>query len=231
MTATTNEVAFNTVFAEALRSKNPRWKNYIGAEQGNILIGASGKRPDIVVAPPGTAPVLVETEFLPAGTVEQDASARIGMTLKHSGKTIENVIAIRIPESLKTVVQAELRSAIEEAEFDTVLVRATSDGTIRWPESGWLNQRVDDIATSIETVAISEQLIADGMNAFRDGVESCAQLLKDAEERGFADTADAIAEILHQEPSGQTTRMGMAILANAFNFHNAIVVSRPANTL
>ena len=225
MTATTNEVAFNTVFAEALRSKNPRWKNQVSAEQSNMLAGAKGQRPDIVVDMPGMVPVVLETEFEPAGTVEQDAQARIGERLSSSEKMIENVIALRIPNNLRTTVQGDLRSTIEEVEYECALISASSNGTARWPEAGWLNHRLDDIVRSIETVALSEQLIERGMDEFRAGVESCTHLLEEAAAQGFADPINILAETLHQEPGRQTTRMGMAILANAFNFHNAIAGS------
>ena len=225
MTATTNEVVLNTVLAEALRSKNPRWKNQVSAEQSNVLAGAKSQRPDIVIEIPTMAPVVIETEFAPAGTVEQDAQARIGERLKFSEKKIENVIALKIPSQLKTVMQGELRSAIEEAQFESALIRASSNGIARWPETGWLNHRLNDIVRSIETVALSEQLIEQGMNEFRAGVESCTHLLEEAAAQGFADPINLLAETLHQEPCRQTTRMGMAILGNAFNFHNAITGS------
>ena len=225
MPATTNEVALNIVLADALRSKNPRWKNYIGAEQGNTIFGAAGKRPDIVINPPGMSPVIIETEFSPAVTVEHDAASRIGTTLKDTGTRIENVIALRIPEVLRTTVQAELRSVIEVVEFDSFLVRADPVGTVRWPKSGWLKHQISDVARSIEMVALSERVIAEGMDGFREGVEACTQKLQESAAEGFADPIKKIADVLHQEPGNQTTRMGMAILANAFNFHNAIAGS------
>ena len=190
-----------------------------------MLAGAKGQRPDIVVDMPGMVPVVLETEFAPAGTVEQDAQARIGERLSSSGKKIENVIALRIPSTLKTTVQGNLRSTIEKVEYECALIRASSNGTARWPEAGWLKHHLDDIVRSIETVALSERLIEQGMNEFRAGVESCTHLLEEAAAQGFADPINILAETLHQEPGRQTTRMGMAILANAFNFHNAIAGS------
>ena len=72
----TTETAFNVDLATALRGKHPRWRegDRIGAEQTSVFQGHPGLRPDIVIRHPGGAPVIVETEFEPAPTVEADAT-------------------------------------------------------------------------------------------------------------------------------------------------------------
>lgn len=62
----------NYVLARALRRRNPEWTDRtVHAERTNVIqLGAlgsgTGKRPDIVVAPPRYQAVIVETEFAPA---------------------------------------------------------------------------------------------------------------------------------------------------------------------
>ncbi|MDE0309107.1 MAG: hypothetical protein OXI60_04660 [Acidiferrobacterales bacterium] len=46
-------------------------------------------------------PVVVETEFSPARSVEQDATARLGLQLQSTGDRIEGVLSVILPQSLK----------------------------------------------------------------------------------------------------------------------------------
>ena len=57
--------------------------------------------------------MIVETEFAPARTVEQDSIARLGTSLRRSGTDIEGALSVVLPENLRT---AELER-IENAEF------------------------------------------------------------------------------------------------------------------
>ena len=92
--ASTTEPAFNVILGEALRQKHPLWTQHLGAEQTRVMDRAPGKQPDIVIAVPNRTPVIVETEFFPAVTVEQDARARLNETLMSTGRTIEQVVLI-----------------------------------------------------------------------------------------------------------------------------------------
>ena len=49
----TGEQVVNALLARALRARNPRWREHIAAERTGILRGQPGKRPDIVISPPG----------------------------------------------------------------------------------------------------------------------------------------------------------------------------------
>ena len=77
----------NGALARALRRRNPDWNDRtVHAERTNVIQQAVpgtgvGKRPDILIAPPRRQPVILETEFAPAHTVDQDATARLGTSL------------------------------------------------------------------------------------------------------------------------------------------------------
>lgn len=75
--ASTTENIFNFTLGEALRGKHPLWSEYIGVEQTQVIQGSPGKQIDILVSPPGSSPVVIETEFMPADTVEADAVSRL----------------------------------------------------------------------------------------------------------------------------------------------------------
>ena len=72
----------NGALARALSRRNPDWNDRtVHAERTHVIHQAlpgtdTGKRPDILVAPPRRQPVIVETEFAPARTVEQDATGQ-----------------------------------------------------------------------------------------------------------------------------------------------------------
>ena len=73
-TSRTSEIAFNVRLLDVLRTKHPRWRDHPGVEQQGVL-RETALRPDIVIRPPGGIPVVLETEFMPARSVEADAQA------------------------------------------------------------------------------------------------------------------------------------------------------------
>ena len=88
--ARTKEVAFNALLAEELIARHPRWtKSLVTAEATDVLLGAPPKSPYIVVGYPGESSVIVETEFEPASTVEDDARNRLGATIKSTNDRVE----------------------------------------------------------------------------------------------------------------------------------------------
>jgi len=68
----TSEVALNSHLAEVLRGKHPLWRSGLRVEQTGVFPARPRLRPDILVQPPNAQPVVVETEYAPAATVEAD---------------------------------------------------------------------------------------------------------------------------------------------------------------
>ena len=190
-----------------------------------MLAEAAGLRPDIIVRHPGGLPVAVETEYTPANTVEKDACERLGKTLQKDGQDIEQSIALRIPKTLSTAKQNELESLIEEARLEFCLFSGDPENPSRWPETGWIEGGIDDLADCIEYASLSENSIARGMSILEDSVAQTAEILAE----DCADTPallEKIADTLHQQGGVQTWRMAMAIIANALTFHISIVGTR-----
>ena len=227
----TAEAVFNAEFANALRGKHPRWRERVGAEQTGVLRDASARRPDVVIRHPGGLIVIVETEFAPAKDVEDDARGRLGEIAAETGEAVEQAIAVRVPDALRGGDQARLPERIAAASFDfCAFLEGTTGGPTRWPASGWLHGGLDDLAGFIERTALSERRIAQGMLILEVGVrEAAGRLREDLWNRPYA--LPKVAAALHQEPSEQTVRMAMAILANALTFHTAIAAVRDIPTL
>ena len=193
----------------------------MSAEQTGVLRDVPAQRPDVVIRHPGGLTVILETEFAPARTVEDDARGRLGEVAAETGEAVEQAIAVRVPAALRGSDQSRLPERIATTSFDFCAFLEGADAPIRWPASGWLSGGVDDLASFIERTALSERRIAEGMLILEVGVrEAAGRLREDLWNRPFA--LPKVAAALHQQPSEQTVRMAMAILANALTFHTAI---------
>lgn len=208
----------NGELARVLRGRNPDWNaDTLYAERTNVIQEATGKQPDVVVAAPRRQPVILETEFAPAPTVDKDAIARLGKHLQSTGEEIEGVLSVILPESLKT---ADLET-IDGATFRyaTHYLNAKGENT-RWPGGReWLEGGVDDLADAVEYLSLSERQLARGTEALERVVRNTAALLG---EHAGKDALTRISSELHQESGEQTRRMAAAIFVSAFVFHAAI---------
>ena len=219
------ETQANGELARVLRRRNPDWNaKTVHAEQTQVIYQSTpgsgtgaGMRPDILIDSPYRQPVIVETEFDPAPSVEKDATARLGTTLKSGGAGIEGVLAVILPKSLRT---GDLE-AIENAPLRYATYSLDSGGIgTRWPTGQeWLEGGVDDLADAIEYLSISERQLAQGTEVLERVVSQAAHRLA---ERAGDRALGGIAETLHQEPGKQTERMAAAICVSAFVFHAAI---------
>ena len=210
-----DEPTFNLALAEVLRTKNPRWQDIgelLGAEQLDVLL--EGGKPDIFVDHPEGAPVVIETEYMPARTVELEAQSRLNKTTKGTGKTIEQAIALRAPESLREVPQSKLIAAVQTTVFEYCLYSVSTslhEGD-RWPTSGWLRGNANDLAQLIETASVSERAVATSLKTLEHGIRAASGRLQQATSNR-PQVRQKIADYLHQEEGEQTLRMAMAIVA------------------
>lgn len=217
----TSEPAFNVALGNVLGTKHPHWHDCMGIEQTGVLQEGAGLKPDILIRHPGGLPVVVETEYSPAHRVEDDARARLGKTLESGGRRIEQAIALRIPDSLSAGNQGNLEQSIRGALLEFCVFSGDHKNPARWPQQGWIEGGIDDLAACIELAALSEDRIAEGLGILERKISQAANLLRDycADRPG---TLERIASQLHQQDGIQTTRMAMAIIANALIFQTAI---------
>ena len=180
-------------------------------------------RPDILVTEPHTAPVVIETEVLPAANVEAEAIARLDEKLRGSGRPILSAIAIRLPARFRDAQGYSLKKAVDSAndlEF-AFFTGKSSDNFVRHPESGWLKGGIHELSLLVQSATLPPLLIDQAASILEVGISEAAGLLDEiAETRPGA--IERIAEALHQEDSPQTRRMAAAVMANAFMFHEAL---------
>ena len=216
-----SEPAFNVALGGIIRRKHPRWHDCIGIEQTGVLKEGAGLKPDIVIRHPGGLPVVVETEYSPSPTVEDDARARLGKTLQGGGRPIEQSIALRIPNSLAAGNQQDLEESIIAALLEFCVFSGDPKHPARWPQHGWIQGGIDDLAACIELAALSEDRIAKGLEILELKISQAAYLLREYCAK-IPEPLERIANTLHQQEGIQTTRMAMAIIANALIFQTAI---------
>ena len=215
-----SEAVVNAALGEALRGKHPLWREALGVEQSGVFMENLSLRPDIVVRQPEAQAVVVETEFAPAATVEQDAAGRLGLR-PVTGDLLEQAIAVRLPESLRRG-QADLARRVVEAEFDYCVLSGDPQVPDRWPAEGWLAGGLDDLARCVEQATTSGRLIEQGMTILEWGVRTATDSLERGAKAGAIQPPLRLAKVLNQQPGTQTTRMAMAIIANALLFQDTI---------
>ena len=83
----TTEHTINDAIAEVLANTRSLWRKQGVVKDENIdVLKGSGKRPDILSSEPKVSPVIVETEILPAVSVEYDDEQRLGDRLSSRWK-------------------------------------------------------------------------------------------------------------------------------------------------
>jgi hypothetical protein len=97
----TTEHTINDALAEQLRNTKSAWRQPETVRSENTgMLRDSNERPDILVLEANVSPVAIETELVPATSVESDACARLGKHVQTTGRTILSTLAVRLPSNL-----------------------------------------------------------------------------------------------------------------------------------
>ena len=112
----TTEHTINDALAAVLRDTRRAWSasGVVSSENTGMLKGSS-KRPDILVLEANVSPVVIETEVLPAVTVEAEAISRLGEQVRTTGRTILSSVAVRLPLRLRTKAGTALKTELATA--------------------------------------------------------------------------------------------------------------------
>ena len=135
----------NNALGSLLQDMLPR--SQVRSENTQAISGHPGLRPDIIVAAPGRSPVVVEAEYMPARTVEPEARSRLGLEVATNGRIIEAAIALRYPDSVSEA--HNLPAALSSARLDYCVFTEGATAVHRFPESGWLEGAVEDLADMV----------------------------------------------------------------------------------
>ena len=212
----------NNALGSLLQAMLPR--SHVRSENTQAISGHPGLRPDIIVNAPGRSPVVVEAEYLPARTVEPEAKSRLGLEVAANGRIIEAAIALRYPEEVSEA--HDLRAALSEARLSYCVFTEGAAGLNRFPELGWLEGSLDDLADMVRLVSVPQRAVDQAAATLEVGIEGAAKLLDELSETRSGITM-AIARRLGMINVPQTRRMACAIIANALVFHEHIAGMHP----
>lgn len=242
-----SENTITSAFVNVLRPMRDAWK--INEQITRPFLNATQK-PDVIVTEKGRNPVVIEVKVdgdTPNFTGKGQAEAHFGMLLDPSvfaGLTyniIENVLRVRMPARFRTMpqdkIEPEMRHAEDlayillnksesESELDPVLFITESapdneTAPESFPQSGWLNGSVADIATAIRVRATPISKIDAAADLLEKRIETAAQQLEAAIQERPSIGAE-IEAILFQKAGEQTSRMAMLIVTNAFVFQSVL---------
>jgi len=220
----TTEHTINDALAGVLRETRRAWSSsdIVRSENTGMLKG-SNKRPDILVLEANVSPVCIETEVLPAITVESEALARLGEQIRTTGRTILSSIAVRLPDRIRTKQGASLRDELADAgDLEMALYTGTNQSKhSRWPKSGWVLGSVADLSILAQSASVPPDVIEIAADQLVNGVSEGAALLEEIV-KSHPGAVHKISEELHQEDGEQTRRMATTILANAFVFQESL---------
>lgn len=210
-----SERVLNSALAAALDRRHPRWSAQTG-RASDVVIAWKGRTTNV--------PVVLETEYAPAESADARAAARLGEILAGSGHTVEQAVTVSAPADLAAVPAEDLPAAVERAVYGYRQAHLGSEGRVVWyPEKGRLRGTVDDLAGFCEMVAVNEHLLDEAAEVFEHAVNAAANRLRGGgPSPEMSAASDAIAGVLRQQDSLQTTRMAVAVIAYAFMFQAAI---------
>ena len=209
----------NNALGNLLKSMMPTCT--VLAENTQTFPDHPGRHGDVLVTATGRSPVTVEAEFEPAPEAEKDARERLGLKVDGEPRTIEASVAVRYPASLETAY--DLSSALSDATLSYCVLH---EDETRFPESGWLQGSVSDLADLVRLVSVPQKEVEQAADILEDGIEAAAQALDKIAESRPAISAE-IAQLLGMTDVPQTRRMACAILANALIFHERIAGMYP----
>lgn len=220
----TTEHTINDAIAELLRGTRRAWReSEIVSSENTGQIKGSAARPDILVVEPNVSPVVIETEVLPALTVEAESAARLGAKLRKTGRTILSSVAVRLPMRLRERSGKALhKELLSSTDFEMCLYTGSNpEKHSRWPKSGWMVGSIDDLSILTLSATVPPDVIDEAATELVNGIsEAAGRLIEIAKEN--CEAVEKMAKELYQEDGEQTRRMAATILANAFVFHGSL---------
>ena len=188
----------------------------VRGEQTQTIAGHPGRHPDVLITAAGRSPVVIEAEYDPNANPEADARPRLGAGITGETRPVEAAVALRYPESVATA--GNLPAALTGARF---LYCVLYENGSRFPQSGWLEGDVGDLADLIRLVSVPQKAVDAAADDLQQGIDSAASVLNQMP-ASRPDISPAIARRLNINDVPQMRRMACAIIANAMLFHERL---------
>ena len=219
---TNSEDTITTLFIEILMPMSTTWR--IHEQTTKPLVENQGK-PDAIIRTVERYPMAVEVKIDykrgPNETGEKQAREQyLGKTLGMTLETLTSAIAIRLPYRFRTMPRDEIRENLETSD-DFAYTLLSVDEPHRFPEKGWLQGSIADIATAIRIGATPITKIEQAAEILENGIHRAAVIVNSAIQHR-PHIGEKIGELLVQEPGEQTAQMAMLIISNALVFQSSL---------
>ena len=221
------EPSLNTTLGNLLQPMLGR--AVVRSENVRAFAGRPNLQPDILITGEDRAPVVIEAEYVPARNVEREARSRLGLLPTGESHRIESVIALRYPvrdlreapDLTAELAGAQLSYCLLSVEKYTDPPKPKIASVARFPQSGWLEGSIADLADLIRLASVPQLAAEEAADTLQEGIDRAATALEGLEQSHPAVNPE-IARLLGMENVPQTRRMAGAILANALIFHQRI---------
>ena len=221
MATRTHEQTINTALGELLQGLGRYWT--VRSEHVGRIFNEGG-RPDILIEKADGWPIVVEAEVNNHRQAEIEAQSRLGNHLTTSSEIVNAAVALVYPDALRLHHGAALRAELATIRFEYALYTLDADQeTQRFPVVGWLTGGVQELAVLLHRSSVPAWRVEALADALEEGVVRAEGSFSAAHAQGSSLGA-TIAALLGQadDAGGQTRRMAMTVLVDAFVFHAAL---------
>lgn len=221
MATRVHEQTINTALGELLQDLGRYWT--VRSEHVGRIFDEGG-RPDILIEKADGWPIVVEAEVNNHRQAEVEAQSRLGNHLTTSNEVINAAVALVYPDSLRHHHGAALRTELAGVRFEYALYTLGADrASQRFPAAGWLTGGVQELAVLLHRSSVPAWRVEALADALEAGVIRAEGSFSATHSHGSSLGA-SIAATLGQsdDDAGQTRRMAMTVIVDAFVFHAAL---------
>ncbi len=168
-----------------------------------------GRQPDVLVMRPDKGPVIIETEFAPARSVNDDALAKLGLAVR--GETTRVTFAVTLPAFLREVHQRHLAERLADTE-------------LQWMP--WYSIIDIDTAHKGDVFQLSRELV-NAAPPTDDLEEAVSRLEAGAQTAGATlyskpGSMSHVANVFDRDVSDEVANMAALMVINAMVFHDRL---------
>ena len=186
------------------------------AERSCRIVGDMRMTPDIIVEAHRNA-VVIETEFHPAGDVENDVDRLANKELRGIGK-ITSVIGVNIPKEVQDLEGDDLVESLKNISFGYFI----KDENGRFPETGYLKGTIWDISAAITLTSIPWSSIKYCVGQMEESIDMMSASISKVDNAIMKDISINLGDSHDNVPE-----MASLMLLNAGIFYEEIAAHHP----
>lgn len=160
-----------------------------------------------------SGPIVIESEFAPAPSVDDDALARLHMNLR--GRRVETAVALTLPRDLRDARQAELPGRLASSILQwRVWYSHTESGSKVSGDAG-------DLAETVRSTQSRPDHLPDAVATLDSGARSAGAHLS-----ANPGAIGAVAAAMGRPPSDEVAHMAALMVINAMVFHGRLTTKK-----